>query len=83
MKSPIKVFILGSCVSRDPFSIADASIFEVVAYHARTSFASLAASPYIDEKILNNISSPFQKRMVRSDMEKSVLIELGNKDYDF
>jgi len=40
MKPPIKVFILGSCVSRDPFVAASAGDFEIVAYGARTSLAS-------------------------------------------
>jgi len=82
MKPSIKIFILSSCVSRDPFSIANADDFAIVAYHARTSFASLMAPPYIDEKILSNIVSPFQRRMVCADTAKTVLQEVQNKDYD-
>jgi len=82
MKMPVKVFILGGCVSRYPFSIANADGFEVVGYHARTSFSSFAAPPYIDERILNNIASPFQRRMVYADMAKTVLEEVQSKDYD-
>jgi len=82
MSAPIKVFILGSCVSRDPFAMIEGHGFELVAYHARTSLASLAAPPHVDEKILDNIASAFQKRMVRADMEKTVLKEITNKPYD-
>jgi len=82
MKPPIKVFILGSCVSRDPFTIASPGDFKIVAYHARTSLASLAAPSFVDEKIVNNITSQFQRRMVQADMEKTVLKNIKNKDYD-
>jgi len=82
MKPPIKVFILGSCVSRDPFVAAGTGDFEIVAYGARTSLASQITPPYVDEKILDKITSPFQKRALRGDMDKTVLKDAIEKDYD-
>lgn len=82
INSPIKVFILGSCVSRDPFETDHKQDFEIVSYYARTSLASLSAPPHIDTKIVNNITSKFQRRMVLADMEKTVLKDVLNKNYD-
>lgn len=82
MGLPIKVFILGSCVSRDPFETADEIDFDVVAYYARSSFASLGAEPYLDEKILSGVTSNWQRRMVRADMEKSIFHAIENSIFD-
>lgn len=82
MGLPIKVFILGSCISRDPFEIADKTDFAVVNYYARTSLASLAAAPFVDEKILEGIKSNWQRRMVRADMQKSVFSALETANFD-
>lgn len=82
MGLPIKVFILGSCVSRDPFELADNRDFDVVGYYARSSFASLGATSFVDEKILSEVKSNWQRRMVRADMEKSVFSVLKKTDFD-
>lgn len=80
--NPIKVFILGSCVSRDPFELADKRDFEVVNYYARTSFASLGSEAYVDEKILSGIDSKWQKRMVKADMDKSFFKAIKESKFD-
>ena len=82
MTNPIKVFILGSCVSRDPFQHDDAKNFKVIDYFARSSFASLGADPYIESSIIKNIDSSFQKRMVLADMDKSVFKTLKTSCFD-
>ncbi|WP_252107373.1 MULTISPECIES: DUF6270 domain-containing protein [unclassified Halomonas] len=82
MELPIKVFVLGSCVSRDPFEIAEKNNFEIIAYHARSSFSSLGAKPHVDQKILSEIKSNWQRKMVRADMEKSVLEEIKKNNFD-
>jgi len=82
MKQRIKVFILGSCVSRNTFAVDDHQDFEIVAYAARTSLASQITPPYVDEKIVGNIKSSFQKRMVLADMEKTVFKDVTEKDHD-
>ena len=82
MTGPVNVFILGSCVSRDPFEFADGRDFNIAAYFARSSFASLDSKPFVDERILANIESKFQKRVVKADMDKSVFHELKERAYD-
>ncbi|MDR7119300.1 DUF6270 domain-containing protein [Rheinheimera soli] len=82
MDSPIKVFIMGSCVSRDPFEIAHKRDFDIVAYYARSSFASLGAEPFVDEKLLSGIKSDWQRKMVRADMEKRVFSQLITLNFD-
>lgn len=82
MESPIKIFILGSCVSRDPFEFSEAGDFEIVDYVARTSIASLGAQPFVDEKILENIESNWQRQMVFCDMNKSTYSKLAEKEFD-
>ena len=81
-EKPIKVFIFGSCVSRDPFEIADERDFEIIDYVARTSIASLSAEPYVDENIVKNIPSKWQQRMVLGDMNKSFFSKLLNTSFD-
>lgn len=82
-EKPIKVFIFGSCVSRDPFEIEFAkNNFEVVQYFARSSFASLGAKPFVDNKIIENIESNFQKRSVLQDMDKSLFKQIQNRYFD-
>ena len=80
-----KVLIFGSCVTRDAFSLplVDAGKFEVVDYFARSSFASLALPMWVDESVLMQIKSPFQKKIVRRDMEKSFFKRLFALDFDF
>ena len=73
---------MGSCVSRDPFEHDSKGDFEIVAYYARSSFASLGSESYIDERILEKIDSPFQRRSVRADMEKSIFTQLLKRDFD-
>lgn len=80
------VLILGSCVSRDPFgpegSISkDGLELSVTDYYARTSMASLATQP-IPDIDLSPIPSDFQKKMVKRDIEKAFLKELGSLKFD-
>jgi hypothetical protein len=71
----MRVFIFGSCVSRDAFEFVPNSV-EIQGYIARSSFAS-AFSPKsfphsiddLDPDIL--ISSPWQRRMMEMDINKS------------
>jgi hypothetical protein len=77
-----KVFILGSCVSRDAINTADPLEFRLAAYYARSSFASLSGQPVVDLPALASIESNFQRRMVAADMDKSVLQEVQKGDYD-
>lgn len=78
----IKVFILGSCVSRDPFELDDKKEFEVVNYIARSSLASLIGKPYIDKKIIDNLDSQWLQKQLHNDMEKSLFLHLLDKEFD-
>lgn len=78
----MKVFILGSCVSRDPFELPEAKDFQVFDYFARSSFASLSAQSFVDKKILDNIESNWQRRMVHSDMSKAIFSSLKESKPD-
>lgn len=65
-----RIFVLGSCVSRDAFEVNDRNQL-LSGYRARTSFATLFDPPMaIDEEQLSANPSAFQRRMVRSDMLK-------------
>ncbi|MHC6648227.1 DUF6270 domain-containing protein [Alteromonas sp. HB246098] len=75
-----KVRILGSCVTRDALEIA--TDFELVDYTARTSLASLATKSRKDSKLLDNIKSTFQKRMVERDMTKRFWLSLEDSQND-
>ncbi|EAK3062780.1 hypothetical protein C8173_09170, partial [Campylobacter coli] len=77
-----KVCIFGSCVSRDIFEYDEYKSFELVGYYARSSFASLSSSAMIEQDVLDNIQSPFQKRMVLQDMNKSFIDRIKRNDFD-
>ena len=77
-----KVIILGSCVSRDIFRFCNQEEFKIVDYYARTSLASLATEPALDKEILRNIASPFQRRVVWYDMEKTFWKIFDNVEFD-
>ncbi|WP_343317657.1 DUF6270 domain-containing protein [Arthrobacter sp. TMP15] len=80
-----RIFIYGSCVSRDPFSFEHD--FELVDYVARSSLGSAFASPP-DRYSLNSppdltkIDSAFQRRMVKIDVEKRLHSLLLDSNFD-
>ncbi|WP_434647196.1 DUF6270 domain-containing protein [Achromobacter piechaudii] len=67
----MKVFILGSCVSRDALDLASKEEFTLVDYIARTSIGSVFAEPPFADHFSEKLSSPFQKRLVQLDIAKS------------
>lgn len=79
----LRLFIIGSCVSRDALSLVeDVTDIELVRYVARTSFASQACRPWRDNAVLDAVASAFQRRMVEFDMRKSVLTALDSTPFD-
>ncbi|MDP2597671.1 DUF6270 domain-containing protein [Alteromonas stellipolaris] len=74
------VRILGSCVTRDALEIT--TDFKLIDYTARTSLASLATKSRKDSKLLNNVKSTFQKRMVERDMTKRFWLSLEKSQND-
>lgn len=79
------VLILGSCVSRDVFNFND-KYFHIVAYHARSSLATLANSTSLINHSfklnISNIASSFQRKMVEGDFSMSVLTSLKTISFD-
>lgn len=80
-----KIFISGSCVSRDILEFLKYSDYELVAYHARSSLAVLATkivdgSTYY--QAISNIPSVFQRRMVEYDFKHMLLKSLALHSFD-
>lgn len=82
-ENQVRILVFGSCVSRDIFNFAADQQFELVDYYARSSLASVGATP-VDtcEKDLAQIVSPFQRRMVLRDMSKGFLNDLKTLQFD-
>ena len=64
-----KIFILGSCVTRDPFELAIKKYD--ITYLARTSFASAFQKQKVYNIDISNIPSAFQRKMVENDLAKN------------
>lgn len=83
-KTPCKVFIFGSCVSRDAFeNLPDR--FHVSGYIARTSLASIGMKAVTDREVrdcVERMPSPFQRRMAVNDLDKTTLSTLVTTPYD-
>lgn len=77
-----RVFILGSCVSRDPFELPYERKPEIVKYVARTSLASQVIGAFSDEGAIHEIESNFQRNMVLGDMEKTLLRDLEELTFE-
>ena len=69
----IRIFIYGSCVSRDIFNFDSRKRFYLVDYYARSSLATLPGDPYCNEEALSEISSLFQRRMVSRDFSREII----------
>lgn len=77
-----KVFIFGSCVSRDAFNLPSAANFEIVDYFSRSSIATLSSSKSVKNVKTENISSSFQRRMVERDINHSFLETIRYSNFD-
>ncbi|MFJ4167912.1 DUF6270 domain-containing protein [Paenarthrobacter sp. NPDC089714] len=77
------VFIYGSCVSRDPFE--KPSDFTLEGYFARSSLASAFSAPLAQDALqpdFEALSSNFQRRMLQTDIEKSLPELLRSTPFD-
>ncbi|MFJ4209615.1 DUF6270 domain-containing protein [Paenarthrobacter sp. NPDC089675] len=77
------IFIYGSCVSRDPFE--KPSDFKLEGYFARSSLASAFSEPPAPGTPLPDVealSSNFQKRMLETDIKKSLPALLKSTPFD-
>lgn len=87
------VLIHGSCVTRDAFALEDER-YRLADYYARSSLASAFAPRGVDGVDLARVESPFQRRMVERDQDKSfrrqlattgadvVVVDLVDEQYD-
>lgn len=69
--SKTRVFIYGSCVSRDTFEHLDPEQFELVEYVARQSALSATTRP-VESVAPPTLTSRFQQRMVTGDFQSSL-----------
>ncbi|WP_449465785.1 DUF6270 domain-containing protein [Stenotrophomonas humi] len=79
-----RVFILGSCVSRDALEQAPGE-YEVVTYLARTSLASVGLLPVDDAEVRDAVArlpSAFQRRMLVNDLDKTTLSAIAESAHD-
>lgn len=76
------IVILGSCATRDSVEFAAEGALTLIDYTARTSLASLATAPHKIPLLLDQITSPFQRRMVERDMDKSFWPRLQQQSFD-
>lgn len=80
-----RVFILGSCVSRDAFELSGHG-FELAGYVARTSLASAfltRPAPVAVREKVPRIASRFQRRMVDIDLRKRASAVIQSAEFDF
>ncbi|WP_421132561.1 DUF6270 domain-containing protein [Alteromonas sp. A079] len=77
----MRLVVYGSCVSRDALEYADFDC-ELVKYIARTSLATQQSIPVIKSDLLDALPSSFQRKMMRVDMEKSLLFLLDECDFE-
>jgi uncharacterized protein DUF6270 len=83
VKSPIRLLILGSCVSRDIFNYPQTNTkLVLVDYYARCSIASLGLPPIEMPSAVQSISSKFQRKMVERDIRKDFLNDLAGLQFD-
>jgi len=79
----MKVFIWGSCVSRDCFNYPSSSSLELVKYHARCSCVSAMSKPVSLTGInIDAIASKFKRQAVIDDFQKQLLLDLETIEFD-
>lgn len=77
-----RVFIAGSCVSRDTFNALPQDGYALIDYVARQSLISAARPPIAYPLDLSAIASRFQQRMVQGAMSGSLYESLGRHASD-
>ncbi|MDJ0351346.1 DUF6270 domain-containing protein [Pseudarthrobacter sp. PH31-O2] len=82
-RPPLRIFVYGSCVSRDAFEESDT--LKLVDYRARSSVGSaFGRRTGLFERItLANNPSAFQRRMVSSDLNKELAQTIRESSFDY
>lgn len=78
----LNVLIFGSCVSRDIFNFDTTDQVRLVDYYARSSLASAFCPLTREENLSHRIVSPFQRRIVKADLDRSFREQLACLDFD-
>lgn len=76
----IRIFIYGSCVSRDAFELNDER-FKLAGYFARSSIASAFTRP-VQDRFSRLIKSNFQSKAVERDFKKALASSLAAVEHD-
>jgi len=71
----MRIYIWGSCVTRDSLEIRDHSL-DLVRYTARTSWISQASAPWPPDPDLGETLSQFGRRLVLEDLHKKVVDQI-------
>lgn len=77
-----RVFIYGSCVTRDAEPWFREYGFEMVRYIARQSLISAFHKAKVAEYDLSPVDSPFQRRMIKGDISSNLRSEIKKTDPD-
>jgi len=83
----MKIFIAGSCVTRDAFTPDTKEDFEIVNYYARYSLArlnypaiTLDMSDTVFEK---KVPSPFQRKILKNEFSNNLIESINEADFDY
>lgn len=77
-----RVFIYGSCVTRDAEPWFQGYGLEMVGYVARQSLISAFRPARVEEYNLSRIESPFQRRMTKGDLEGNLRFQIQKAEPD-
>ena len=83
----MKIFIAGSCVTRDAFTPDTEQDFKITSYYARYSLARLNfpvinidISPILFEE---KIASPFQRNLITNELSNNLIERLKETEFDY
>ena len=82
MPKSTRIFVLGSCVTRDAFELDTTGELTLVGYFARTSLGSAFRRKAVSGVDTSTIASAFQRRIVEWDLTKSLEETLRSSDFD-
>lgn len=78
----MKIFLLGSCVSRDSLNFGKTGEFQIEEYIARSSLASIFSEIPFDDIFSKRLESKFQQNLVNIDISKRAVQLIEQSDAD-
>lgn len=82
MKSGIDLLIFGSCVSRDVLNFDEGNTISLNGYFARSSMASAFYFKPLADRYSDQLTSPFQRKIVSADLSKGFVRHLSSASFD-